>query len=97
MPKRKFKKVAFELNPEAPVFIIGVVSELVSIPIWTLRKLDELGVVKPKRSAGKTRCYSHEQVEQLYYIRYLIQDEGVNISGLKIILELRKERENEDV
>ncbi len=79
------------IDPETPVFIISVVSEMVSIPIWTLRKLDELGVVEPGRIGKKTRCYSQKQVNTLKYIHYLMEDKGVNISGIKVILEMNEE------
>lgn len=80
-----------EIGPHQPVYIISVVSELVNIPIWTLRKLDEMGVVKPTRIGKKTRCYSTEQVNKLNYIYYLMFEKKVNISGIKIILETEED------
>lgn len=76
------------IDPETPVYIISVVSEIVRIPIWTLRKLDEMDVVKPQRIGKKTRCYSLKQVEVLNYIHYLMEVKRVNISGIKLILEI---------
>ena len=84
----KEDKFAPNIHPEAPVFVISVVSTLVHIPIWTLRKLDDMGVIKPKRIGKKTRCYSVSQIRQLTYIHYLMEKKGVNISGIKIILEI---------
>ena len=83
-------KFDVKIHPENPVYVISVVSELVEIPIWTLRKLDDMGVVKPKRIGKKTRCYSHIQVRKLSYIHYLMEVKKVNISGIKVILELKK-------
>ena len=77
-----------EIDPQDPVFVISVVSEIVHIPIWTLRKLDEMDVVKPKRLDKKTRCYSKEQIAKLNYVYHLMEVKGVNISGIKIILEM---------
>jgi len=79
-----------KIDPEAPVYIISVVSEIVSIPIWTLRKLDDLDVVKPKRIGKKTRCYSQSQVELLNYVHYLMEEKRVNISGIRVILQIEK-------
>ena len=93
MPKKDLPNQDFIIDPEAPVFVIGVVSNIVDIPIWTLRKLDEMGVVIPKRVGKKTRCYSHIQIKKLNYIRYLMTDKGVNMSGIKIILELGEEND----
>lgn len=78
----------FNIDPQAPLFVIGVAAEVVHIPIWTLRKLDQMGVVKPKRVGIRTRCYSQMQIQTLTYIRYLMEDKKVNISGIKIILEM---------
>lgn len=83
----------FNLNidPKAPLFVIGVVSEMVDIPIWTLRRLDDMGLVQPDRKGKKIRCYSKEQVEILIYIHYLMEEKGVNISGIRVILEMKNQ------
>ena len=82
-----------DIQPNQPLFIISIVSEMVQIPIWTLRKLDEMGVVEPKRIGKKTRCYSKEQIRTLIYIQHLMDNQGVNISGVKFILELHARRQ----
>ena len=92
MPKhRNINQFNVDINPEAPLFVISVVSEMVNIPIWTLRKLDEMDIVKPKRIGKKTRCYSKIQVKQLSYVHYLMDEKNVNISGIKIILDMTPE------
>lgn len=80
-----------KINPEEPLFVISVVSEMTSIPIWTLRKLDEMEVVQPQRLGKKTRCYSHIQIQKLTYVHYLMEKKRVNISGIKMILEMKPE------
>lgn len=82
------RKFDLYINPEDPLFIISVVSQMVNIPIWTLRKLDEMGIVQPKRIGKKTRCYSKIQIQKLSYVHYLMEDKHVNISGIKVILEI---------
>lgn len=79
----------FDINisPDEPVYIISVVSKLVELPVWTLRKLDKAGVVCPKRVGKKSRLYSLKDVKRLEYVHYLMQDKHVNISGIKIIIE----------
>lgn len=89
LPKELTKGFEVQIEPDEPLFIISVVSEKVEIPIWTLRKLDEMGVVQPKRIGKKTRCYSQAQLRVLKYVHYLMEEKGVNISGIKMILELR--------
>jgi len=77
------------IDPEAPLFIITIVSEMVDIPIWTLRKLDDMGIVQPERKGKRIRCYSHNQIQTLSYIHYLMEEKGVNISGIRVILEMK--------
>jgi MerR family transcriptional regulator/heat shock protein HspR len=77
------------IDPDAPLFVIGVASDMVGVPIWTLRKLDEMGVVSPQRVGVRTRCYSQVQIRCLTYVRYLMEERHVNISGVKIILEMK--------
>ena len=91
--ERDFIDFEVTINPQKPVFIIGVASEMVGIPLWTLRKLDEMGVVKPERVGVRTRCYSHVQIKQLSYVRYLMEERKVNISGVKVILEMEGPKE----
>lgn len=80
----------FNIDPEEPVYVIGVVARLVKMPIWTLRELDKQGVVHPKRLNKKTRCYSLKDVKKLEYIHFLLEEKHVNISGIKVILEIER-------
>lgn len=78
----------FKLSTEEPLYVIGIVSRIVHMPVWTLRQLEKKGVVKPKRIGKKTRCYSLKDIQRLEYIHYLMQEKRVNISGIKLILEM---------
>ena len=78
-----------KISPDEPVYIISVVSKLVGIPVWTLRELDRAGIVKAKRLGKKSRLYCLRDIKRLEYIHYLMEEEGVNIRGIKIILEMR--------
>jgi len=77
-----------KISPDEPVYIISVVSKLVELPVWTLRALDKAGVVKPKGAGKKSRLYSLKDIRKLEYIHYLMEEKGVNIKGIKMILEL---------
>ncbi len=78
----------FAIETDEPVYIIGVVSDLVQLPIWTLRVLDREGLVKPKRRAGKARLYSLNDVRSLLRIRQLMVEQGVNVQGVRVILRM---------
>lgn len=78
------------ISPDEPVYVISVVSKLVDLPIWTLRQLDKSGVVCPKRIGKKSRLYSLKDIKKLEYVHYLMEERHVNISGIRIILELER-------
>ncbi|MCM8765956.1 MAG: MerR family transcriptional regulator [Candidatus Omnitrophica bacterium] len=82
--------MVFKIPLGEPVFVISVVSRLVNLPEWTLRILDREGVVSPKKTKGKTRLYCLKDLEKLVYIRYLMEEKGINIKGIKFILEMER-------
>ena len=75
-------------NREEHFFVISVAAELAGMHAQTLRQYDRLGLVTPARAQGGGRRYSDEDVELLREIQHLSQDEGVNLAGIKRILEL---------
>ena len=88
MKNKSPKDFVIEIKPHQSLFIISVVSDMVNLPIWTLRRLDQMDVVKPKRIGKKARCYSMDQIKKLSYISYLMQEKGVSISSVKVFIEL---------
>ena len=77
---------------ERAVFIISVAAELAGVHPQTLRIYERKGLVRPKRTSGNTRRYSQADVDRLLEIQALT-DEGVNLAGVKRIMELRAEIE----
>lgn len=73
---------------EMRTFLISVAAELAGMHAQTLRTYDRLGLVSPQRSAGGGRRYSERDVDLLREIQRLSQDEGVNLAGIKRIIEL---------
>ncbi|WP_018654485.1 heat shock protein transcriptional repressor HspR [Actinomadura flavalba] len=76
---------------ETPVYVISVAAELSGLHPQTLRTYDRLGLVSPGRTAGRGRRYSMRDIVQLREIQRLSQEEGINLSGIKRILELQRE------
>ncbi len=91
-----FEDFEVDIDPDDPLFVISVVSEMVDIPIWTLRKLDEFGIIEPERLGKKTRCYTKKQLKQLKYVHYLMEEKGVNIQGIKMILSMEIQEKGGD-
>jgi len=75
-------------NDEARTFLISVAAELAGMHAQTLRTYDRLGLVRPQRSSGGGRRYSQHDVDLLREVQRLSQDEGVNLAGIKRIIEL---------
>src|ERR1700761_8668352 len=77
-----------DLADDAPVFVISVAAELAGMHAQTLRQYDRLGLVTPGRTGGGGRRYSARDVALLREVQRLSQDEGVNLAGIKRIIEL---------
>ena len=68
-------------------------AELAGMHAQTLRTYDRLGLVSPRRTSGGGRRYSQRDVELLREVQRLSQDEGVNLAGIKRIIELTNQVE----
>ncbi|MCX6463624.1 MAG: helix-turn-helix transcriptional regulator [Pseudonocardiales bacterium] len=77
-------------GPDQPVFVISVAAELAGLHAQTLRSYDRLGLVSPGRSAGGGRRYSARDIALLREVQRLSQEEGVNLAGIKRIIELEQ-------
>ena len=75
---------------DSPIFVISVAAELAGLHAQTLRGYDRLGLVSPGRSAGGGRRYSARDIALLREVQRLSQDEGVNLAGVKRIIELER-------
>ena len=76
------------IDHDAPVFVISVAAHLAGMHPQTLRQYDRLGLVSPGRSAGRSRRYSARDITVLLQVQRLSQEEGINLAGVKRILEL---------
>ena len=89
-----------ESNSE--VFVISVAASLAGMHAQTLRNYDRLGLVTPQRTSGGGRRYTRRDVALLREIQRLSQEDGVNLAGIKAIIELTQrvddlENENEQL
>ncbi|MDA4110846.1 heat shock protein transcriptional repressor HspR [Mycolicibacterium holsaticum] len=80
-------------SSQARTFLISVAAELAGMHAQTLRTYDRLGLVRPQRTAGGGRRYSQHDVDLLREVQRLSQDEGVNLAGIKRIIELTNQVE----
>ena len=78
---------------DAPVFVISVAAQLAGMHAQTLRQYDRLGLVRPGRTPGGGRRYSPRDVALLREVQRLSQEDGVNLAGIKRIIELESQVE----
>ncbi len=81
------------IDDDTPVFVISVAAELAGMHPQTLRQYDRLGLVTPGRSVGGGRRYSARDVALLRSVQRLSQEEGVNLAGIKRVIELEHQVE----
>lgn len=86
-------KSASGATSRAEFFMISVAAQLAGMHAQTLRTYDRLGLVTPQRTSGGGRRYSARDVEVLREVQRLSQDEGVNLAGIKRIIELTNQVE----
>ena len=87
-----------ERDEDRAVYIISVAAELAGVHPQTLRIYERKGLVAPKRTSGNTRRYSDRDIALLRQIQDLTQEGGINLAGVKMIIELQerlREREHD--
>ena len=78
-------------DEDTPVFVISVAAQLSGLHAQTLRSYDRLGLVTPGRTRGGGRRYSARDIAVLREVQRLSQEDGVNLAGIKRIIELENE------
>ena len=83
----------YELSDDMPVYVISVAANLSGMHPQTLRGYERVGLVIPRRTTGGGRRYSMRDILALREIQRLSQEEGINLSGIKRILDLERDLE----
>jgi len=87
----------YEMSDDLPVYVISVAAQLAGMHPQTLRAYERIGLVSPGRNQGKKekghRRYSMRDILALREIQRLSQEEGVNLNGIKLILDQLRELE----
>jgi len=76
------------VSPDLAIFTVSVAARLAGMHPQTLRAYDRLGLVVPQRTKGAGRRYSPRDISKLRLIQRLSQDEGINLEGIRRIIEL---------
>jgi MerR family transcriptional regulator/heat shock protein HspR len=73
-----------------PLYMIGVVADMLKVHPQTLRIYEKKGLVRPSRTEGQTRMYSEDDVEEIARLLRLTRDLGVNLAGVEVIIKMRR-------
>lgn len=71
-----------------PCYVISVAARMLNIRTHTLRYYEKVGLVEPSRSLGNIRLYSIRDINKLRKAMELMEDLGVNIAGISVILRM---------
>lgn len=74
-----------------PVYMIGIAAELIGVHPQTLRMYEQKDLLRPRKSIKNTRLYSQDDVELGRYIQKLTQEMGMNLAGVRKVLDLEKQ------
>ena len=85
--------MASQIDPNAEMadmacFVISVAARLLNVHPQTLRYYERAGLIQPSRSRGNIRLYSTRDIERAQQIKRLIEDLGVNLAGVEVIMKL---------
>ena len=74
--------------PDEPCYVISVASRMVGVHAQTLRYYERIGLVAPARSRGNIRMYSPQDVQRAQWIKSLMDDLGINLAGVDVIIRM---------
>ena len=73
---------------DEPRYVISIAAKMLGTQTYTLRYYERIGVIEPKRSQGNIRLYSEGDIALLRRVKTLVEDMGVNLAGVEVILRL---------
>ena len=71
-----------------PCYVISIAARMVGLHAQSLRYYEKMGLIEPARSEGRVRFYSQRDIERLRQIKTLMNDLGINLAGVEVILRL---------
>ncbi len=77
-----------KLKDEGPRYVISIAARMLGAQTHTLRYYEKIGIIEPPRSGGNTRLYSDRDITHLRQVKRLMDDLGVNLAGVEVILHM---------
>ena len=75
---------------DEPCYVISVAARMVGMHAQSLRNYERIGLIQPSRSQGRVRLYSQSDIDRLRNIQRMVQDLGVNLAGVEVIMNMRE-------
>lgn len=82
--------ISMAYSDKKPLLTLSVAAEIVGVHPRTLMIYDKWGFVKPSRTKTNRRLYSLADIEEIKFIQYLTREKGLNLAGVKLVLEALK-------
>lgn len=79
------------MNEETPRYVISVAASMVGVRTHTLRYYEKVGIMEPSRSRGRIRLYSDKDIAYIRRVKTLMEDLGVNLAGVEVILRMARQ------
>jgi len=73
---------------EEPRYVISIAARMLGVQTHTLRYYEKVGIMEPSRSRGNIRLYSDSDIVRLKRVKTLMDDLGVNLAGVEVILRM---------
>ncbi len=71
-----------------PRYVISIAARMLGVHTHTLRYYERVGIIEPSRSLGNIRLYSEKDIARLRRTRTLMDDLGVNVAGVEVIMRM---------
>lgn len=78
-------------NDTEPRYVISVAARIVGVQTHTLRYYERVGIIEPSRSRGNIRLYSEKDITHLRRVKTLMEDMGVNLAGIGVIIRMMQQ------
>jgi MerR family transcriptional regulator/heat shock protein HspR len=76
------------LGEDEPRYVISIAARMVGVQTHTLRYYEKVGIIEPSRSRGNLRLYSERDIAHLKRVKTLMDDMGVNLAGVEVIMRM---------
>ncbi|MBI4286030.1 MAG: MerR family transcriptional regulator [Chloroflexi bacterium] len=74
-----------------PRYVISIAARMLGIQTHTLRYYERIGIIEPSRSRGNIRLYSERDIVRLRRVKTLMNDLGINLAGVEVILRMTEQ------